>query len=45
MSLAKIQVFFENKTETQIQVYQDNFYLNEIDEESFENFLINGKSE
>lgn len=36
---------FENITETEIQVYSDNFYLNEIDEESFENFLINGKSE
>ncbi len=37
--------FSDNSIESDLQVYSDNYYLNEIEEESFENFLINGKNE
>ncbi|MBI9038110.1 MAG: zf-HC2 domain-containing protein [Bacteroidales bacterium] len=36
---------FENTIAFDSQVYSDNFYLNEIEGEYFENFLINGKNE
>jgi predicted anti-sigma-YlaC factor YlaD len=42
---SKNSYFSDNSIESNLQIYSDNFYLNEIDEESFENFLITGKNE